>query len=341
MRNLFVTCIVPKAARAAAAAAVLVWGLVPSAADGQRAVDARMGAWALPGPDPAFYSVALRRALVGPLDLSARGFALLDDAPSGRSLYGLGPELTLRPGQATPSPYAVAGTGLALERGEGTGVAAVWSAGAGVEVEPFSWLALGVEARRFVEDRRVEGFWEPDEGDRRAWQLSARLSVQWGGARSRTRPGPSSPAPGRERIVVPEGDASALRASVVETALDAMGEPYRWGGDSAEEGFDCSGLIWYAYGAHGVDLPRVSHDQARVGTSVPPDPPSLRRGDILLFGEGPDEVTHVGLYVGESRFIHSTTSGGVSIGALGAEAGANDRWWLERWVGVRRVLGRR
>ncbi|NIQ59737.1 MAG: hypothetical protein GWN71_42310, partial [Gammaproteobacteria bacterium] len=54
------------------------------------------------------------------------------------------------------------------------------------------------------------------------------------------------------------GYARAQR--VVGTALDAMGEPYRWGGTSSDEGFDCSGLVWYAYHAHGVNVPRTSRD---------------------------------------------------------------------------------
>lgn len=326
--------------------ALLACALVALPVQAQRAIDARMGRWATPGPDPTLYSVAVRRTLAGPLDVSLRGFGLVDDAPSGRSLYGLGPEVTLRVGGGALSPYAVAGTGLALERGEDTDVAAVWSAGAGLELDPFSWLGLAVEARRSVEDRSVRGFWALEEVDRRGWQVSARLSVRWGGGsgvEGRPRPDggarpdgirPGGPSP----PTVPEG-TSALGTSIVETALAAMGEPYRWGGESEESGFDCSGLVWYAYATHGVEIPRVSHRQARIGDYVRPEPARLRPGDILLFGEDSGEVTHVGLYVGEDRFIHSTTSGGVTVGALGAGADAEDRWWLRRWLGARRVLG--
>jgi cell wall-associated NlpC family hydrolase len=83
----------------------------------------------------------------------------------------------------------------------------------------------------------------------------------------------------------------------------------------------------------------VSRDQARIGRYVLPDTGLLQPGDILLFANRRDAVTHVGLYLGNARFIHSTTSGGVRVGSLDpAGADANDRWWIQRWVGARRVL---
>ncbi len=129
---------------------------------------------------------------------------------------------------------------------------------------------------------------------------------------------------------------AAVAASVVQTAIDVMGTPYQWGGTD-ENGFDCSGLIQYAYGENGIIIPRVSRDQARVGHYVEPRVADLQPGDILAFSvERSSRITHVGLYIGEGKFIHSA-SRGVAISSLVATDG-NSRWWQDRWVSVRRIL---
>ena len=114
-----------------------------------------------------------------------------------------------------------------------------------------------------------------------------------------------------------------------------MGTPYRWGGE-AEDGFDCSGLIRYAYGKNGVSLPRRSADQAREGQAVERRVESLLPGDILTFSTSGGRVTHVGLYVGGGKFIHSA-SHGVQLSVLSA-TDVYGRWWWNRWVGARRVV---
>jgi cell wall-associated NlpC family hydrolase len=132
-------------------------------------------------------------------------------------------------------------------------------------------------------------------------------------------------------------EAARLTASVVETALAAMGSPYQWGGTNAN-GFDCSGLIQFSYAKHGVLLPRVSRDQARMGQAVTRQVTALRPGDILAFSSAgtSGNVTHVGLYVGNGQFIHSSGTG-VKLSQL--EAGDGDsRWWRDRWVGARRIV---
>ena len=124
-------------------------------------------------------------------------------------------------------------------------------------------------------------------------------------------------------------------ADVVQTALNALGTPYQWGG-TAENGFDCSGLIQYAYAQHGIRLPRMSRDQAKAGNEVPPVVEALKPGDILLFSARPGGgVTHVGMYVGEQKFIHSSNSG-VKLSRLEVHD-AEGAWWLSRWVGARRI----
>ena len=120
----------------------------------------------------------------------------------------------------------------------------------------------------------------------------------------------------------------------METAALKMGTAYRLGGTTGD-GFDCSGLIQYAYAQHGIVLPRTSSEQAKAGEEVERKIEALRRGDILTFSNSGVPVTHVGLYVGDGRFVHSAT-GGVQLSLLSP----NDpygKWWWARWVGARRV----
>ena len=115
-----------------------------------------------------------------------------------------------------------------------------------------------------------------------------------------------------------------------------MGTPYRWGGTDGN-GFDCSGLIQYAYREQGIVLPRRSVDQARAGVELPRDVAALLPGDILTFvTTAGSAISHVGLYVGEGQFIHSAT-GGVQVSVL-SPSDPYGRWWWERWVGARRVV---
>jgi cell wall-associated NlpC family hydrolase len=129
-----------------------------------------------------------------------------------------------------------------------------------------------------------------------------------------------------------EGESSGvLAASVVETALGAMGTPYQWGGNDAN-GFDCSGLIRFAYRQHGIELPRISRDQLREGVPVDPEVSVLRPGDVLGFSLEPGgEASHVGLYVGGGEFIHSSTSG-VRVSTF------ENPYWPVRFVGATRIL---
>jgi cell wall-associated NlpC family hydrolase len=225
-------------------------------------------------------------------------------------------------------------------------VAAVWSAGAGLEYNPRSWFGLALEVSRVVEDDGFHGFWNVEESDRKGWLVSARVTFRWGrwpGGGSRPSGGSPAFTPA-EAIPISNEPAEPLSASgaslaydIVDTAVSVMGEPYRWGGTSTDEGFDCSGLIWYAYDAFGVSVPRVSHQQAQAGRPVPRELAALEPGDILLFANGGEGVSHVGLFIGNRRFIHATTSGGVKVSELETTDSYN-RWWMERWVGARRVL---
>ncbi len=100
----------------------------------------------------------------------------------------------------------------------------------------------------------------------------------------------------------------ALRDEIVETARSFIGLPYRWGGTSPEKGFDCSGLVMVVYYLNGINLPRTSREQYRVGRPLPKS--DLSEGDLVFFDiSGRNRVSHVGIYVGEGKFIHAPGRG--------------------------------
>jgi murein DD-endopeptidase len=97
---------------------------------------------------------------------------------------------------------------------------------------------------------------------------------------------------------------SADRAA--SSALRMVGKPYRYGG-STPAGFDCSGLVQYSYKQAGVTLPRATDSQLRA--SQPLRGQHLRRGDLLFFDQEGKKKSHVGIYLGDGRFVHAPSSG--------------------------------
>lgn len=98
----------------------------------------------------------------------------------------------------------------------------------------------------------------------------------------------------------------ALRDSIVSFALSQVGTPYRHGGATPADGFDCSGLVQYVYSRHYLTPPRTAARQAKIGAAIRRD--RLERGDILAFGR--DSVTHIGIYVGDRKFVHASSIAG-------------------------------
>ena len=94
----------------------------------------------------------------------------------------------------------------------------------------------------------------------------------------------------------------------VDWALAQVGTPYIWGGETPGVGFDCSGLVQAAYRAAGISLPRVAQDQYDAGPQLPPGTP-LEPGDLVFFGGGPDDVTHVGLVVSPGVMVDAPYTG--------------------------------
>ncbi len=147
-------------------------------------------------------------------------------------------------------------------------------------------------------------------------------------------PGPF-PAPGgaadsaRTNPTKPAADI-ADGYSIAGTALSLRGAPYRNGG-SDPSGFDCSGLVWYVFAQHGIQLPRSVTAQFQAGQSV--DVRALEPGDLVFFTTVAPGASHVGMVIGGDEFVHApSTRGLVRVEHLSAT------YWSSRFVGARRVL---
>ena len=139
----------------------------------------------------------------------------------------------------------------------------------------------------------------------RKWCLTAFLLVLAGCASS--TPPPKAPEPAREWDGA--GGASNMRnrgEALADFALRLRGAPYRYGGATLD-GFDCSGLVFYAHRSLGLSVPRTSSDQADQAIRIKPR--KLRRGDLVFFKVDSRKVNHVGIYIGDHRFIHAPGAG--------------------------------
>lgn len=155
-----------------------------------------------------------------------------------------------------------------------------------------------------------------------------------GCGRDDVRPSPSPRAatvPQRDWPVVRPDDPAAANA-VLMRAISLVGTPYRYGGNTPEGGFDCSGLVNYVYrDMLDLRLPRTSRDLAAYqGPKI--DPRKLAAADLVFFGSG-GQVTHVGIYVGEGRFVHAPSTGGtVRLDHL------DNSYWRRNYSGAKRIL---
>lgn len=118
--------------------------------------------------------------------------------------------------------------------------------------------------------------------------------------------------------------------TALKIARGMIGTPYRYGGNDPR-GFDCSGLVRYAYGQAGITLPRISREIFRLCQPIPPQ--AARPGDLLFFTISSDKIAHVGIYAENRRFIHAPSSGkGVGYASL------DNPYWQKRLVAVGRVV---
>ncbi len=161
--------------------------------------------------------------------------------------------------------------------------------------------------------------------------LSLALSA-CGGRDSVRKPPPqhARTAPQTRPLIAPNDPAAAN--AVLMRAIGLVGTPYRWGGNTPESGFDCSGLVTYVFrDMLDLRLPRTSRELAAMqGPRI--DPGRLVAADLVFFGSKGD-VSHVGIYVGEGRFVHAPRTGGtVRLDRL------DGSYWRDRYTGAKRVL---
>ncbi|VFR28480.1 Cell wall-associated hydrolases (invasion-associated proteins) [plant metagenome] len=171
---------------------------------------------------------------------------------------------------------------------------------------------------------------------RPAQQASVMDDVDWYGANDQSDPiaallrskgaQPTARKPGAA-----QEDAAQTPTGLVSTAMTLLGIRYRYGGNNPDEGFDCSGLVTYAFQQSlGMKLPRNAAEMARLGNQI--DRTDLKAGDLVFFNTLGRRYSHVGIYVGDNSFVHSPSSGGVV-----RVENMDMRYWKKRYNGARRL----
>jgi cell wall-associated NlpC family hydrolase len=166
------------------------------------------------------------------------------------------------------------------------------------------------------------------------WLAATLLAAALAGCSSTPERRTAAPLPAAATLnFVDVAPDDPLRANdVLMRAIGLVGTPYRWGGNTPAGGFDCSGLVGFVFlDAAQLALPRTTREIARFDARTPPRD-QLAPGDLVLFADG-GNVFHVGIYVGEGRFVHAPSTGGtVRLDHL------SNRYWSRVYAGARRVL---
>ena len=122
-----------------------------------------------------------------------------------------------------------------------------------------------------------------------------------------------------------------MGAIAARTAERFVGIPYRWGGENVVDGMDCSGFVRAVYNLCGLNIPRTSRDQYKAGETVAKD--DLQDGDLVFFGSSESSINHVGIYVGNGKFVHAPRRGEeIRVATV------DESYFEKRYVGARRYF---
>lgn len=213
---------------------------------------------------------------------------------------------------------------------------ATWSYGGGLALRFGGPVSLDADARY---RQALDGDELLSGSITRDWEYRIGLTIGFGQRRSRDyhRPRARSHSPVRKEPIRESRSRVRPTAAIVTGAERYIGTRYRYGGAAPGEGFDCSGFVQYVYGRQGVRLARTARSMANEGDRIETRRDALRAGDLMLFADDGRRIDHVAIYAGEGRILHATASGGgVRYDDLDSPRG---RWFLERWVDARRVVG--
>ena len=151
------------------------------------------------------------------------------------------------------------------------------------------------------------------------------------------KPGKPVPAEGKPPKKTKKAEECLTRGDremggiAARTAERFVGIPYRWGGNTVVDGMDCSGFVRAVFNLCGVNIPRTSGEQFMTGQSI--DKGELRDGDLVFFGDSASKINHVGIYVGDGRFVHAPRRGDdIKISRV------DESYFEKRFVGARRYF---
>jgi hypothetical protein len=207
---------------------------------------------------------------------------------------------------------------------------------AGLQLRWFIDHALEVRRERvaagdlsFGKDDGSWGSWIADV-ERPAAEYRGRYQLRLDEARELLTRGSSGGSPPVGDSFASAGMEAGGATAALAVAERYLGTPYRWGGETPDTGFDCSGIAQYAYGQVGIDLPRVAEDQFHVGVPVGRD--ALVPGDLVFFQDSHGYIHHEGIYVGGGEFLHAPHTGDVvKISSL------DEPYYARQFAGGRRV----
>jgi hypothetical protein len=225
------------------------------------------------------------------------------------------------------------------ETGSGVSARSLEQIGYTVQVGAFSNLDNAVRLERNLEKRGIDAYYFLHESG--LYKVRFGNYTKYGPARSEAERLQRAGLIDTFFIVLPEDHAVArirqtgkgdLRSELVRTAKRFIGVPYRWGGEDRRSGFDCSGLTMVCYRLNGLNLPRNSRSQYSSGRWIPKA--KLQKGDLVFFAtRGGKRVSHVGIYIGNDKFIHAPRTGKkVRIEKM------SNSWFAKRYMGGRTYL---